>query len=139
MKRLILAFAVALAFTACVSPAYDTAALITPTCPGYKHEYQCQSWAISFRQGMKLQGYPVTLVYFDVSGRGKTFRHVAAAWFDKDGWWMQDNFYGPMQVDSFNRYSWLTRVENFVSPMPVGGAEVMPSGIGAANIRVIVP
>lgn len=137
MRFLVLLLAL-IGVTACVGPVYDAQESIASTCPGYHQYNQCEPWARSFKRGMDAKGYPVTLVGYRWTYHGETVNHLVAMWRDTDGWWAQDNIRGPVQVDSFNRYSWATRLDNFIAPMPNGGGEVMPVGnIQIANIQTV--
>jgi len=135
MRTLFLILCLSLA--SCVGPAYKTADASASTCPGYHQYNQCEPWARAFKKRMEAQGVSVTLVGYQWSRHGETVNHLAAFWKDSDGFWARDNINGPTQVDSFSRYDWKTRVENFVYPMPTAGYEVMPTGdYHIANIRV---
>lgn len=128
----------AIGLSACVGPAHDVAESVAPLCPGFQGHNQCEPWARAFQKQMADQGHAVTLVGYRWSYRGETVDHIAAFWKDTDGWWARDNIHGPVQVDSFSRYDWKTRVENFVYPMQEAEREVMPSGdYHIANIRIV--
>jgi len=136
MKSIVFAFLIS--FTSCAGPAYKTADAIAPTCPGFHQYNQCEPWARAFKTRMESWGVPVTLVGYQWSHHNETVNHLAAFWRDSDGWYARDNFNGPVQVDSFNRYDWKTRVENFVYPMPGAGFEVVPTGDWhVTNVRIV--
>lgn len=133
----LLVLLIALSGVACAGPAYDAQEAIAPACPGYHQYNQCEPWARSFKRSMEAKGVPVTLVGYRWTYHGETVNHLVAMWRDTDGWWARDNISGPRQVDSFGGYSWATRLENFIVPMPVGGTEVMPVGpLRVGNIRI---
>jgi hypothetical protein len=117
----------ALGLASCASPEYDYAQSIAATCPGYHKYNQCEPWAREFNAKLKSQHIETALVGYTWKQHGETVNHLGVFWHATDGWWYQDNVAGPVQVDSFNQYSWKERIENALNP----SAEPVSYSIGA--------
>lgn len=96
----------------CTSPQYDFATSIAPRCAGYRLVDECAWFARDFSARLQKNGIEARLVHFQWHYHWQTAAHVGVFYRADDGWWYQDNFIGPVLVDSFSRLSWDERLEN---------------------------
>ena len=107
---------IAVGLSSCASPEYNYAQSVAASCRGYRTYNQCEPWAREFNAKLKAQKIETAVVGYSWSQHGETAKHLGVFWHAADGWWYQDNVQGPVQVDSFNQYSWRQRIENALNP-----------------------